>query len=616
MVSEESETEIQVLNTGKNLKGKRQKGQKMDSFNWTDIYASLCAGSCNSDRRVPMIGITGNLNDQTCTLAEGYWRAVLNAGCIPVIIPPYEETANLGDMLDRLDGILLSGGGDINPPMLGEEPVEALGSVNPVRDVQELVLVRLATDRQIPMLGICRGVQVLAAALGGEVYQDMASQMNGKIMKHNQQMDRRYASHNVEIETGSVLHSIFGRNKLAVNSFHHQAVKTPPKDFKVSARSADGVIEAIESTEYKSIIGVQWHPECFCLRGAHDMDGLFGWLAREARSFMEAKRLHERILTFDSHCDTPMFFGKDIDFGQRDPQILVDLHKMHEGRLDAAVMAAYLPQGARDEESLLSATAKADQIITRIEELAARHCTEMDIAYVPDDLSRLKREGKKAVMIGIENGYAVGKDIRNVEHFRKRGVVYMTLCHNGDNDICDSARGNGEHGGVSEFGAKVIGEMNRTGMMVDLSHGAESSFYDALEISRTPIVCSHSSAKALCNHPRNLTDEQMKALAKRGGVAQVTLYHGFLREEGEASIMDAVEHLNHMVNVMGIEHVGIGTDFDGDGGVSGCASASEVINFTRKLMAERYSEKDIALIWGGNFLRVMDEVQRYAGGNA
>ena len=158
--------------------------------------------------------------------------------------------------------------------------------------------------------------------------------------------------------------------------------------------------------------------------------------------------------------------------------------------------------------------------------------------------------------------------------------------------------------------------MNRTGMMVDLSHGAESSFYDALEISHTPIVCSHSSAKALCNHPRNLTDEQMKALAKRGGVAQVTLYHGFLREEGEASIMDAVEHLNHMVNVMGIEHVGIGTDFDGDGGVSGCASASELINFTRKLMAERYSEKDIALIWGGNFLRVMDEVQRYAGGNA
>lgn len=584
----------------------------MDGFNWTDIYDGLCAGASDAGSKTPLIGITGNLDNQTCTLAEGYWKAVLGAGCMPVIIPPHDDTAALGALLDRLDGILLSGGGDINPPLLGEEPVRELGSVNPVRDVQELVLTRLAADRQIPVLGICRGIQIMAVALGGEVYQDMASQMEGPVMKHSQQMDRRYASHNVDIDGDSMLFSIFGKEKLAVNSFHHQAVKRAPHGFRVCARSADGVIEAIESTEYKSMIGVQWHPECFCLRGSHVMDPLFAWLAREARSFMEAKNLHKRILTFDSHCDTPMFFGKDIDFGKRDSKILVDLHKMHEGHLDASVMAAYLPQGDRDEESLICATAKADQIITRIEELAARHCTEMDIAYTPDDLYRLKHEGKKAVMIGIENGYAVGLNIDNVEHFRRRGVVYMTLCHNGDNDICDSARGNGEHGGVSEFGARVIGEMNRTGMMVDLSHGAESSFYDALEISRTPIVCSHSSAKALCDHPRNLTDEQMKALARKGGVAQVTLYHGFLRKEGEASIMDAIEHLNHMVNVMGIEHVGIGTDFDGDGGVSGCASASELINFTRKLMAERYSEKDIALIWGGNFLRVMAEVQKFA----
>ncbi len=186
----------------------------------------------------------------------------------------------------------------------------------------------------------------------------------------------------------------------------------------------------------------------------------------------------------------------------------------------------------------------------------------------------------------------------------------MTLCHNGDNDICDSARKTqAEHGGVSPFGAEVIREMNRLGMMVDMSHAAESSFYDALQISQKPIVCSHSSARALCDHPRNLTDQQMQALAKHGGVAQVTLYHGFLRTEGEATILDAVEHLNHMVNVMGIEHVGIGTDFDGDGGIPGVASASEVINFTRRLLSERYSEEDLRLIWGGNFLRVMKEIQ-------
>ena len=155
----------------------------------------------------------------------------------------------------------------------------------------------------------------------------------------------------------------------------------------------------------------------------------------------------------------------------------------------------------------------------------------------------------------------------------------------------------------------VVQEMNRLGLMVDLSHGAESSFYDALELSSTPIVCSHSSCRALCNVPRNLTDEQMKALARKGGVAQVTLYKGFLREDGEASILDAIEHLNHAVNIMGVEHVGIGTDFDGDGGIPGCASAAEVINFTRRLLAERYNDTDIAGIWGGNFLRVMQLVQ-------
>ena len=158
---------------------------------------------------------------------------------------------------------------------------------------------------------------------------------------------------------------------------------------------------------------------------------------------------------------------------------------------------------------------------------------------------------------------------------------------------------------------EVIREMNRVGMMVDLSHAAESSFYDALEISSTPIVCSHSSARALCDHPRNLTDDQMRRLAQAGGVAQVTFYNGFLKKEGQASIIDAVNHLNHMVKVMGVEHVGIGTDFDGDGGVPGLASASELINFTRQLLRNRYSDSDIEKIWGGNFLRVMRQVQDF-----
>ena len=211
-----------------------------------------------------------------------------------------------------------------------------------------------------------------------------------------------------------------------------------------------------------------------------------------------------------------------------------------------------------------------------------------------------------------ENGYAIGKDITNVERFRKRGVVYMTLCHNGNNDICGSARYNDENLGVSQFGEAVIREMNRTGMMIDLSHSGERSFYETLEISQMPVVCSHSSCRSLCDHPRNLTDDQIKAITRKGGVIQVCLYSGFLRSDREANILDAIEHLNHIVNLAGVEHVGIGTDFDGDGGIIGCNDSSELINFTRRLMKERYSEEDIRRIWGGNFLRVMEEVQKHS----
>ena len=585
-----------------------------------------------------MIGITGNYNQETCTLAEGYYQSVLKAGGIPFIIPPFYETDRLGELLDRLDGIIFSGGGDINPLLLGEEPIKELHSITPERDLQELLLARLAYDRQIPMLGICKGIQIINAALGGTNYQDIHTQMEGIRIKHSQDQDRRYPSHQVSITDGSILAKLFG-TELAVNSFHHQACKTAAPCLTVTAMSTDGVIEAVESNEFKSILGVQWHPETYILRNSTEMLPIFEWLISESAEFKQAKKLHTKIITLDSHCDTPMFFPQGINFASRDPKILVDLHKMTEGHLDASIMVAYLEQQERDEASLQNATAKANQILTQIEEMVAKNCTAVDIAYTPDDLWRLKRAGKRAIMLGIENGYAIGNDIHNVEAFRRRGVVYMTLCHNGDNDICDSARGNHEHGGVSEFGKQVIAEMNRVGMMVDLSHAAEASFYDALQLSQTPIVCSHSSARALCDHPRNLTDDQMRALAKAGGVAQVTLYHGFLVKDSvdfnpncqlstvncqlstvncqlstvncqhEATILDAIDHLNHMVNIMGIEHVGIGTDFDGDGGIRGCASASELINFTRRLLRERYTEEQIQMIWGGNFLRIMKQVQ-------
>ena len=561
-------------------------------------------------KTAPVIGLTGNFRDGDCTLAEGYYQSILKAGGVPFIIPCYDDTDALINTLDKLDGILLTGGADINPLFLGEEPIQELHGINPRRDRQELLLTRLAADRQIPILGICRGIQTMNAALGGPLYQDIHSQMEGTRIKHDQNLDRCYASHTVAIEKDTLLHRLFKADTIAVNSFHHQAIKEPAPGFRVCARATDGVIEAMESTEYKSMLGVQWHPECFILKGDECMMPLFQWLVQEATSFKEAKRMHDRILTLDSHCDTPMFFDQQIDFASRDPKILVDLHKMTEGKLDATIMVAYLKQLELTDEALLAATAKADRILNEIEAMVAKSCSYVDIAYTPADLYRLKAEGKKAIMLGIENGYAIGKDISNIERFRNRGVVYMTLCHNGNNQLCGSARFNDEGMGVNAFGEQVIKEMNRVGMMVDISHAGEQTFYDALNISTKPIVASHSSARALCNHPRNLTDAQLKALADKGGVAQVTLYSGFLKEQGMATIQDAIDHLNHMVNIMGIEHVGIGTDFDGDGGITGCASASELINFTRCLLTERYSEADIRRIWGGNFLRVMEEVQK------
>lgn len=575
---------------------------------WKQPYNELTSRFRPAEAK-PRVAITGNYVDGQCTLSAGYYHSVLRAGGIPFVIPPFvsdtEEAAQLlGQLLDTVDALVLSGGGDINPLLLGEEPIAQLHSVNPERDGQELLLARLAFDRQMPILGICKGIQTLVAALDGTNYQDLWTQAEGPWVKHTQDQPRETASHTVRLAEDSILYRLYaGGDTLAVNSFHHQSVRTTGPHLRVVATAADGITEAVESSEGKPIVGVQWHPE-------HLPDGapLFRWIVEEAALFRRAKAVHERIITLDSHCDTPMQFALGTDFGQRDERVLVDLHKMTEGRLDAACMVAYLPQGPRDDQSLHVATETAGRILTQIESMVERHADCVGLAYTPDDIARLKAQGRKAIVPAIENGYAVGKDLANVEAFRRRGVVYMTLCHNGDNDLCGSARGEG--GGVTPFGAQVIAEMNRVGMMVDLSHGSERSFYDALDISQLPIVCTHSSARALCNHPRNLTDDQLRALARKGGVAQVTFYHGFLRPDPEpATVLDALNHLRHMVEVMGVEHVGIGTDFDGDGGVPGCAHAAELLNLTRILLRNRFSEDDLRLVWGGNFLRVMAQVQ-------
>ena len=583
-----------------------------EQFNLNKEYAELHRRFPMSGRK-PLIGISGNFSDGNCCLARGYYLSVLEAGGVPLIIPPYPHREQLISMLDTLDALLLSGGADIDPRYMGEEPDEnLLHGINPPRDEQELMLVRLAADRQIPILGICRGVQTMAAALGGNVHQDIYAALGDGLLGHSQEEERGVATHMVNIERDSLLHTLFG-DTLAVNSFHHQAVSVVPDGFRVTAVATDGVIEAMETTDGRPMVGVQWHPECFILKDDNRcMMPLFHWLVDEAVLYRRAREIHAKIVTVDSHCDTPMLFGSGYKLEERSTEALVDLHKMYEGGLDVATMAAYLKQEARDEDSLRRATEKAWSLLNGISTRIEDNASYIALCSSPEEILPLKRSGKKIIMPAIENGYAIGTDLDNIKKFRDAGVVYMTLCHNGDNDICDSARGAGEHDGLSSFGRKVVAEMNRVGMMIDLSHASEKSFYDALETSVVPVVCSHSSCKALCDHPRNLTDAQLSAIAARGGVVQITMYKGFLVKEGDATLYDFMRHLEHAISVAGISHVGIGTDFDGDGTIIGCRDASQLINVTRELLRRGYDDASIAAIWGGNWLRVMSEVQKMA----
>ncbi len=571
----------------------------------------------------PLIGLTGNFVDGEMRLCDKYYDSVVRAGGTPVIIPPVVQSDVIINTLENIDALIFTGGGDIDPRWVNEEPSAYLGTINEARDEAELLTVRLAFNRQIPMLGICRGIQTMVMALGGKIDQDISEAFSlrgvsleeDSIVRHSQKEERSKPTHEVTILKDSILYDIYQKDTIWVNSIHHQAVQNPGKLFDVIAVAKDGVIEGIQSSEYKPMLGVQWHPEWLEDEGVK----LFSWLLDKANIFHKAKAIHGHITTLDTHCDTPMFFSQGVNFSHRDSRILVDMHKMAEGKLDAVIMAAYLPQPKKNEDfkslvpfSVGGPKEYADLIIDKIEDIAKQHSSHLALAFSAENLYLNKVNSRKSIMLAIENGLALENDINNVDYFFHRGVTYITLCHNGDNLICDSARGEDTHNGVSEFGEKVIKRMNTLGVMVDLSHASEKSFFDALEISSFPIVCSHSNCRALCDVPRNLTDNQLRALAKKGGLAHMTLYSGFLREaSSEASVLDLLKHLEHAISIMGIDHVGLGTDFDGDGGVKGISNSSEVINFTMHLLRRKYSIDDIAKIWGGNWLRVMKEVQKH-----
>ncbi len=380
-------------------------------------------------------------------------------------------------------------------------------------------------------------------------------------------------------------------------------------------------------------------------------------------SDLQAAQIHERTLTIDTHVDTPMrLAGKGYDLGERHDVDArggcVDLPRMKEGGLDAIFFAVYVGQGPRTPEGNERVRQRALSIFDAIHKSVNQYPELAELATKPEDAARIADSGKRAIYIGIENGYVLGNDIQLLKTYYDLGARYVTLCHSANNDICDSStdKVGVEHQGLSEFGRQVVQEMNRLGMLVDISHVSDETFFDVLEVSTAPIIASHSCTRALCDNPRNLTDDMLRALAKNGGVIQICIYDAYVKTgppnparvqalkdlraeygeyeklsedkkrealekweailrqypESDATVSDVVEHMDHVVKTIGIDHVGIGTDFDGGGGVEGCRDVSQMGNITKELLRRGYTEEQLQKIWGGNFLRVFRAVEEAA----
>lgn len=389
--------------------------------------------------------------------------------------------------------------------------------------------------------------------------------------------------------------------------------------------------------------------------------GIFSVLRGQTLSEQRIREIHEQLVTIDSHTDTPLRMSREgFDISQRhDPRkdySKIDFPRMKEGGLDGAFFAVFVSQGPRTEKGYEKVRGRSLELFDTIDAALRRNPDLAAHAVTPEDIRRLEKEGRRAILIGVENGYAIGKDMSLISTYYLRGARYITLCHTKNNDICDSSNDTTEHGGLSEFGKNVVKEMNHVGMMIDISHISDAAVEDVLEITKAPVIASHSCARAVCDNPRNLTDLLLRKIARNGGVVQMCIlsdyvrtplpnpvrdsvraalrkkYNGFegLTDEqmkeatkewyavnGQyppvlATVSDVADHIDHMVDVAGIRHVGIGTDFDGGGGVEGCFDASEMANITAELLRRGYSRRDLERIWGGNLMRVMKKCDRVA----
>jgi membrane dipeptidase/D-alanyl-D-alanine dipeptidase len=407
---------------------------------------------------------------------------------------------------------------------------------------------------------------------------------------------------------------------------------------------------------------------------------LFAQQKKDDELLEKAKKIHENVITIDTHDDFNVNnFTKERNYTM-DLENQVTLPKMEAGGLDVAWFIVYTGQGELNEEGFKKAQENAMSKFNAIHRLVNEYAPEkIGLATNSKEVRTLVSEGKKVAMIGVENGYSIGNNIKNVEKFYDLGARYMSLAHQGHSQLSDSNTGeeNDEwlHNGLSDLGKQVITEMNRLGMMIDVSHPSKEAIKQMFELSKAPLIASHSSARALCNHSRNLDDELLMLFKKHGGVVQTVAFSAYvntkkdeafkagtskiyknraeemgfeeldrdslealsnearntyyadaqkiksaaakeveaLKEQIEpVEVSDFVDHIDYMVNLIGIEHVGISSDFDGGGGIDGWEDASETLNVTKELVKRGYTEEEIAKLWGENLLRVMDEVAAVA----
>jgi len=327
----------------------------------------------------------------------------------------------------------------------------------------------------------------------------------------------------------------------------------------------------------------------------------------------------KEIITIDTHVDINISNFTDSLNYTMNTDTQVNLPKMIEGGLDVGWFIVYTAQGELNEEGYSQAYDNAISKFDAIDRLVNVYAPDqIELALDSKDVRRIYSKGKKVAMIGVENAYPMGIDTSNVRKFWERGARYVSLAHNGHSQFSDSNTGEYDgiflHNGLSDLGKEVLGLLNYYGVMIDISHPSKEAIRQMIELSKAPVIASHSSARALRDHPRNLDDEQLSWVKENGGVVQTVALGSYLtdRKDPPPSISDFVDHIDYMVGLIGIDHVGISSDFDGGGGIIGWQDASETMNVTEELRNRGYSEDEIAKIWGGNLLRVLDEVQEIA----